>query len=224
MFETVPSYLDRNKTVWTGTKSFADAVGELNAGISAIDALVHRQGNPTTGVTTGKGNVRGQTEEKILEIADQLAALGAKTNDANLAAKVEVTPSSLAKLSDDALDDMGKRGADLVMSHKTALADYGVSDADVKALNALRASFTAVKNAPRTAIAGRAGATATLPDLIDAANTLLRDRVDKLVTKFRGSQPEFVAGYRSARVVVDRGTRSSPQVPTPTPAPAPAVK
>ena len=224
MFETVASYLDRNKTLWTGTKAFADAVGELNAGISAIDALVDRQGNPTTGVTTGKGNVRGQTEEKILEIADQLAALAAKTNDADLAAKVEVTPSSLAKLSDDALDDLGKRVADLAASHKTALADYAVSDADVTALNALRASFAAVKNAPRAAVAGQAGATATLPDLIDAANTLLRDRLDKLVTKFRGSQPEFVAGYRSARVVVDRGTRLSQPVPTPVPVPAPAAK
>lgn len=92
------------------------------------------------------------------------------------------------------------------------------------ALNALRASFLAVKNAPRTAIAGRAGATATLPDLIDQANTLLRDRLDKLVTKFRASQPEFVAGYRSTRVVVDYGTRFAPPVPTPAPAPAPVVK
>lgn len=194
MFETVASYLDRNKTLWTGTKAFADAVGELNGEISAIDALVDRQGNPTTGVTAGKGNVRDQTEEKILEIADQLAALAAKTNDADLAAKVKVTPSLLTKLSDDALDDMGKRVADLATSHKTAMVDYGVLDADVTALNALRASFLAVKNAPRTAIAGRAGATATLPDLIHTANTLLRDRLDKLVTKFRSSQPEFVAG------------------------------
>ena len=224
MFETVASYLKKNETLWTGTKAFADAASELNAGISAIDALVDRQENPITGVTEGKVNLRGQTEEKILEIADQLAALGAKTNDADLAAKVEVTPSSLAKLSDDKLDDLGKRVADLATAHKTVLVDYGVSDADVTALNALRASFAAVKNAPRTAVAGRAGATATLPDLIDAANTLLRDRVDKLVTKFRGSQPEFVAGYRSARVVVGRGTRSSSRVLASTAAPAPAVK
>jgi hypothetical protein len=81
----------------------------------------------------------------------------------------------------------------------------------------LTAQFHDVKSAPRTAIAGRAGETGTLPEEISGTTSLLRNRLDKLMTKFKKSQPEFYAGYRSARVIVDRGGSGGPTPPAPTP-------
>ncbi len=90
-------------------------------------------------------------------------------------------------------------------------------------------SFNGIKNAPRTAIAGRAGETATLPDLITETTNLLRDQLDKQMTKFRKPEPEFYAGYQTARVVVNRGgsggantPATPPTAPPATPAPNPA--
>ena len=45
----------------------------------------------------------------------------------------------------------------------------------------------------------------TLPDEISDRTSLLRNQLDRQMTKFRTSNPEFYAGYRSARVIVDRG-------------------
>jgi 4'-phosphopantetheinyl transferase EntD len=77
----------------------------------------------------------------------------------------------------------------------------------------LRTAFSALKTAPRTA---------TLPDLFDAANRILRERMDRLVTRFRKTEAEFTAGYSAARQILNRGGRTSePATPTPAPAPAP---
>jgi hypothetical protein len=96
-----------------------------------------------------------------------------------------------------------------------------VTQADVTELEGLTADFDAIKNAPRATIAGRAGHTATLPDLITNATGILRDRLDKQMTKFRKSNPEFYAGYQSARVIVDRGGGGGAPQPPPSPPPAP---
>jgi hypothetical protein len=44
-----------------------------------------------------------------------------------------------------------------------------------------------------------------VPDEINDLTSVLRNRLDKQMTKFRKTNPEFYAGYRSARVIVDRG-------------------
>jgi hypothetical protein len=41
--------------------------------------------------------------------------------------------------------------------------------------------------------------------------------MDKLVTKYRRTNPEFVAGYKSARVIVDRPGGGGAEKPAVTP-------
>jgi hypothetical protein len=86
-------------------------------------------------------------------------------------------------------------------------------------LNTLTTQFHGVKNAPRTAIAGRAGETDAQPVLVANVTSILRNRLDKQMTKFKKSHPEFYAAYRSARVIVDRGGSGGPDKPSPTPTP-----
>jgi len=207
MFGTVSDYmnLDANKPIWTPMKAAVDTMAELDAGIAAIGNKTGKQKTPTTGAAGAKGNVRHDYEAKILEIGDQLASIAAAAKDPVLAAQVEFSKAGLGKLSDDDLETAGTRVATLAKANKAALADHLVTDADVTELEQLTVDFDGIKNQPRTVIAGRAGETATLPDLLTAVTDLLRDRLDKQMTKFRLSHPEFYAGYLSARVVVDRG-------------------
>jgi hypothetical protein len=57
--------------------------------------------------------------------------------------------------------------------------------------------------------------------LIRDANGILRNQIDRLVNLFSRSNPEFVAGYNSARVVVDRAATHKTTKPAAS-APAPA--
>jgi len=225
MFGTVSDYMnsDTNKPIWTPMKAAVDTMAEVDAGIIVIGKKTGRQKTPTTGAADAKGNVRHDYEAKILEIGDQLSSIAAAAKDAVLAPQVEFSKAGLGKLSDDDLETAGKRVATLAKANTAALADHLVTGRGGAKLEQLTADFHKIKNQPRTTIAGRAGETATLPDLITAETNLLRDRLDKQMTKFRLSHPEFYAGYLSARVVVDRGGSAPAKPTTPeetTPAPA----
>lgn len=91
------------------------------------------------------------------------------------------------------------------------LTDYGVTQAKLAALDQARQDFEASRGKPRAKISEKAGMTATLPEMIHDVKSLLRTRLDKLVTSFRLSDPPFYAGYQSARVIVDR--RGPAEVP-----------
>ena len=193
MYDTVTAYLTKNRGIWSGLKAFADAVGELQASAEAIDAHVSRQQAPN-GATDEKAAAWEALEESLIELADTLAAFAAKTANPDLTARVELTRSGIAKLSDDNLVKTSRRIEAAAAENLAALADYSVTPGRITELGTLRDAFSALKAAPRTAIASRVGAPATLPDLFDAANRILRDRLDRLVTRFRKTEAEFVAG------------------------------
>ncbi len=217
MFETVDGFLGRNSGVWSGFKALADARGELSDGIGVIRAKAGKQAAPIGGATETKRDLRDELEDKLFEVADLTSAWAAAVGDAGVGALVEVTRSALDNLSGDGLEMLAKGVAGAALANLPALADYGVTAADVAELTAKTEAFSAVTTAPRRAINGRAGETATLPEAILAVRLLLRNRLDKLVTKFRKTHPEFVAGYESARVIVDRlgggGAEKAPATP-----------
>lgn len=219
MVETVAAYLNDNKAVWSGTKAFAAAVADLKAAIEAIGDQADRQQTPTKGTTDDKAKARDTLEEVMLEIADQLSALAEATGDLKLAGQVEFTRSALDKLTAKELETTAKRVAKLATANLKALADYNLDQDDLDGLDELTESFGGAKTAPRQAIAGRSAATSSLSQGIAKTRRILRSRIDKLVTPFRKTNPNFVAGYLAARVIVDRGGRNAkPPAATPPPA------
>lgn len=219
MFSTVSAYMDANPTIWNGIAAIGVTVTDLNDGIAGINSSAGKQQTPTTGAAGAKAQVRGSFEEQIMWIADQLSALAELNGDANLAAQSELKLSALDKMADDDLEETGERIANLATANLAALADYGIAEADVTNLTNLKNQFHTAKTAPRTVVADRSGQTTTLPDKIAAVTSILRNRLDKLMTRFKKSNPEFYAGYVAARVIVDRGG-SGGNKPTPPP-PAP---
>lgn len=215
MFNTVSATLQENNTLWSAVPAIVQAMTEFNAKIAAIGAKLMRQEAPITGETQQKGNVRSDFEDKILEIAHALSALGAATHDMDLAAQGDLTLSQLDKMPDDALEETGRRIAALAISKLAALPDYGIVEEDITPLTNLADDFHTMKTAPRTAVAGRKGETDTLPALIRDTTTLLRTRLDKLMTRFKKTQPVFYAAYLSARVIVDKGNPAAAKQPAP---------
>lgn len=219
MFSTVAAVMSSNQTQWSAIKAISDTVADLNAGIADIAASAGKQQTPVTGAAAQKAQVRHSFEEQILFIADQLAALAEAKGDANLAGQVELTLSALDKMADDDLEETGTRIGALATANLAALADYGLAPADLTQLAALGTQFHAIKTAPREAVASRSGETDTLPDKIANVTSILRNRLDKLMTRFKKSDPNYYAAYLTARVIVDRGGAAANNKPAPPPPP-----
>ncbi|TAL00637.1 MAG: hypothetical protein EPO07_09435 [Verrucomicrobia bacterium] len=222
MVNTVDSLMDQNESTWSSLPAIQETVTDVKSGITEVNKLAGKQATATAGTGDEKANVRLAFEAKILEIADQLSALAAKKGDAILGAQVELTPSALDKMDVDALEELGKTVSGLAVTNIVELEKYGITKDDVTALDELTKQFNKVKNAPRVAISGRKGVTDTLPVLVAKLMSILRNRLDKQMTKFKQANAEFYAAYRSARVIVDRGggqgsDGSSPTAPPTTP-------
>jgi hypothetical protein len=218
MVESTVAVLNENKNVWEKTPAFVKAVADLAGVVQAIQIESGKQQAPTKGATASKAQARDALEDTILEMADQLSALAEERRDVTLAAQVEITRSALDKLSDEELEAIAKRVAALATEFIAPLADYLVTQENIEELKQLLGEFSSVKTAPRVAVVGRSSSTASLPDRLADASRLLRGRLDKLVSKYRNTDPEFVARYHSARVIVDRGGSSKskePKLPVP---------
>jgi hypothetical protein len=155
MFDTTAKFLDDNNSVWSGTVAFADAVTRAKAGIELVDTSADTQQKPTAGLAADKAQLRSDLEDKILEIADQLAASAAKNGQGDLAEQVHVSKSSLDQMQDNDLEQTAERIVFLANNNIGALADYGILPADVTALDTARTAFKDMITVPREAAASR---------------------------------------------------------------------
>src|ERR1035437_4853259 len=219
MGATVAAYMNKNQTIWTGNKAVTDTVASLNTALGTVDSKAQQQEAPIVGEEEKKVLVRHDYEDEIMRIAGQLCSLADKTGDTNLAAQTELTLAQLDKLSVDVLEATGSRVSGLATANLAALADYGITQTDVTALDSLTTQFHGLKTAPRRPIPTRAGQTKPLPPAVKTVTSLLRNHLDKQMLMFKKSSPEFYADYARARVIMDQGSRKGS---SPAPAPAPA--
>ena len=135
---------------------------------------------------------RTELEDKTLEIADQLAALAVKNGDNDLLAKAQTSKS--------ALDTM--QGNDL----------------ESTALNTARTTFQGIQTSPRELVAGCKALTQSLSELIANVRSFFRNEIDKIMTPYKKSNPDFYNGYFAARVIVNRAaSHAAPKKPAPPP-------
>jgi hypothetical protein len=228
MMETTLKFLDANGTIWNGKAAFAAAVTDARDGIALIRDAAARQELPTGGITDEKAQARGQLEDLALEIADSMAAFAAKGSDAALSVDVHVSRSSLDQAQDDNLVQTAERIRDAANTNLGSLADYGVTKSEVQALSDAITAFSGMKTAPRTAKATKSGATSSIASLVQKTRSVFRNQLDKLMTPYRRTNPEFYTGYFAARTIVNRaatrppGGQRSTANPAPSPAPSPA--
>lgn len=224
MADTVMKFLNDNSSIWSAKVAFSDGVTRATAAVGAVDTASDKQQTPTTGVTADKDIARNALEEATLAIADQLSALAAKTQDMDLSAQVEMTKSSLDQLLDSDLEQTAERVSSLATTNIAALADYGVTAADVTALDALRTDFAGIKTAPRQATSERVVATATVAAAIRKMRSIFRNELDKMISMFKKTTPDFYNGYFAARVIVNKvATLKTKPVTPPVVPPVPAT-
>ncbi len=85
------------------------------------------------------------------------------------------------------------------------LGDYGVDQAQLDELGDKIEGFSNAIGKPRAKINEGKTVTDSLPDLFAKADKHL-ERMDRLTKQLEVSFPEFVQGYRNARVIVDYRT------------------
>jgi hypothetical protein len=213
MFYATNSCVDTHNAVWVANVPYANAVTDFKARIVAIESEIETQGLGTDGYAIDKGQKKEEMVRQTLRIANQVFAYAEDNSLVVLREKMDVSYSDLIAPRDAVVAQKCQGIHDEANTVIAALGPYGVVAADLTALQGAIDRYEAVIAAPRNAVTVRKGATEAIETLIRETTTILKNRMDKLMSEFEVSNPVFYQQYFDARIVVNTG------VVTPEPAP-----
>lgn len=217
MFYAVQTAVDKHNAAWAALVPYANATTAFKDKIVAIEAEVAKQGTDLEGYALDKAAKKEKMVQKGLAIANQVYAYAEDNDDAVLREKMDVSYSDLTAPRDAVIAQKCQVIHDEANAVIASIGAYGVVAADLTALETLIDAYEAVISAPRTAITVRKGATEAIETLIKEGTTILTNRMDKLMSEFKDSNPDFYQEYFDARIVVNTGSKKEePPVP-PTP-------
>jgi hypothetical protein len=208
MYQTVTNVCDEHVKECAEIPAVVNAVNDLKGQVSKIVSLAKQQtGTKTQGATKDKSEAFDRMVVLSLKIANPLYALAFETGDNRLLKKIATNKSEFYNTHiQDALN-LAQNIADEANTYGVRLHDYGISDADCIELNDAIVQATELKQAPKGVIVERQSYTSNLRQLFVAADSIIYDRLDKVMTTFKTSAPEFYALYSNARNVVNTAAR-----------------
>lgn len=218
-----------NQPVWQNQppQAFSDGLAAARTAVTGLATSGAAQSVPTAGSTAALKLLRGQFTVALLPLARAtfqcLTSLG-RTEDA---ASVDITNSNLHDARAVALAGIGETVLDLAESLSTATGSqpaagdkYGVTAANVSAVDALWQKYSTAVGAPVGARAKRKAMSSQLPGQFAAVEQQFSG-LDDLIIQFRGTPAGdlFVDAWFNARHVVDLGHHTTHPAPAPATAP-----
>jgi hypothetical protein len=220
MFIAVLGVLDSFKTVWQAVVAFASARAALDTAIDAIRDEELKQSGTTTGITENKRAARQAMCSAAAMVGGAVAAWAETQGKNDIFDTVDLSSSDLLHQTEaDCLTHCNAiyNAANANLAALTAAGTLAA--ADLTDFNSKIGAFDALIAAPRLAKTGTSAATNLLPDKIDAGDRICERQLDKLMERYKDSNPDFYGAYQVARIIVDTGGGSgTPPTPPATPA------
>jgi hypothetical protein len=208
MYRSVATVCRLHEQLYADIPAFVNAVMLLNNNIAAIGTnALQQQGTISEGVTVDKSRAGERLMQESVKMANALYVYALDTNNSALQVKANLNKSTLYNGHDGNALVLAKMISEEAHSHEAALAKYGVAPAAIAALDAAVATFEQLVVKPQTIINERKTYTGKLKQLFADTDTILYDRLDKLIAVFLSSAPDFYGRYKNARNIIDTGRR-----------------
>lgn len=207
---TVRKVCNDNQAVWSEVPAFVTAFNELDIALQKVGFTLGKQGMNIKGVSQSKKALKKELTDITLEVAGAVFAYASDKADLSLKARVNITGTSIERSRGSETLAICQEVYNEALALIDQLGSYGIKQNDMDDfLNSINA-FSALLPAPRTAISERKGATDELAKLLSRTDIILKEKLDKLMNKFKLSNPEFFRLYFDARIIVDIGGRHQP--------------
>jgi hypothetical protein len=208
MLRVVIRTLDEYASLYVGVPVFAATVKDLKTTVQAIEKEAVLQSQATRkGASEEKQEAETELVNRTVTVANVLSVLAADTKNSTLSEKVKVTKSLLYQQHDSVALDIARRIHAEAQANAGALEAYGLSTEALAALETAVARYDTLMAAPRAAVTEAKQKTANIVRLLAETDTLLNDRLDKLMSLFKLSAPDFYAIYFNARNIINTAAR-----------------
>ena len=203
-------------------KTVAQRLDEIIADMQPLRTATQRtaQGSAPAGGKSDKETARATLATITSEIAGDVFAYASdpQKKQPALQALSDYSEGDLLNLRGSRLSDVATALLAELPQHKAVLEDeYGLDKARIKELQDAISAFNDLKTAPRQAqIDGKATRTSLRTEFAELSS-LLQDRFQRLMRKYKRRDPDFYNRIMAARAIVDRAGSTGGGNAAPTP-------
>lgn len=207
MYQTVQSHLDRNKSLWTSVPAMATTINDFELLLAEIETYRKLTQENKKGITQQKATQQALVIAHAYEISSVLYAMAIKKNEEILAAKVDFTETDLLKKRDNNLVATCLNIVEFATEHLAELNAYEVTADELIVLKEEINSFAENLTTGRVSVSERKAANEKLKVVFLQVDTLLKKQLDRIVVRYRKTEPDFYTTYQSLRHIVNYGVR-----------------
>lgn len=208
MYQSVLNVLDSNKSKYDKIPVFNSAAVELREKIAAImETEQERSEIKVPASTSEKQEIKESMVQLALIVARITHVYAFDTGNQALQYQTNATKSLFYNLHDHDELRQARTIASKARENLEALTDYGMDEAMITSLEEAADRFETVIVKPRSSINEHKGQTEILKQLFADTNSLLIDRMDKMMSLFKLSDPDFYNAYFYARNVINTAYR-----------------
>ena len=209
MYYVVKNTCERYQTTWTANAVFAATYNLWVAKIPLIEANRDAQILETTGITTDKTAKRSNMTDKALFLINRLQSYANVVNNPELLDSIKYSVSDLKKARDTDVIGICNTVLAKANANAAAIATYGVTAVMLTDLQAAITVYSATLAKPKAAKSQTKTATENITKLFKEADDLLIKRLDLDIELFKTTKPEFYSQYKTARIIISTGTRTT---------------
>lgn len=207
MLKAVMHFLNQNQGLWQEIAPLSTTINELGGKIEYMEELRQITSTSSSGLVITKQNLKNELIEQTFAMASPVTAYAAQNNDAVLKAKVDFPISELRLCRDSELAPACRNVYMLAQQLGENLVNYGVTPEQLNNLATAISTYEQQLPTLRVTVAERKAANDKLKDLMAEAILLVSEQLDRLMIRFKSSNPDVHAAYLNSRKVVDYGTR-----------------
>lgn len=203
MVLSAQNYLDSNNATWSAIPIMNTFKAKLDDFILGIKEEMKASGESSKGITISKNDVKEQISIKTAVLSGALSAYASVSENHDLLNNGYFSKSDIMSTRDAELPERVTNLSDLLSLHLSALADYGVTEAQVADLTSSIDDFRELIGQPRLKRSQANLAKKAVEELLESAMEVLNKQMDKVMLQFQFANTYFYEGYKKARVIVD---------------------
>jgi hypothetical protein len=150
-------------------------------------------------------------QETLIKIAFKMAsgltAFASRNGNIELKSKIDYSEAELIDLRQNKLLEAANEIYALALMHQSAIIPFGIEPTDLEQLKGLIEQFRLNIPEARNVVGSRQSAGKSMRQLFSQSDMLLEDQLDRMIEKYRSSNPDFYEEYKIARMIVDYGIR-----------------
>jgi hypothetical protein len=203
MIDAVITFMNKNTAKWSTIAIIGMLMSKLNELFEAITEHKEAQNAAKVFIHKNKNEQKRIVADKADILNDTLAAYADIEENAELEYKADKSSSDLYKLRNEDFKTVITETITLLEGNLNNMADYGMTEPQITDLKTSFDNFLVMNGQPRQYRISSKVATESLKELFSKNSKLLDTKLDKLMKRYKNSDPNFYKGYLAARVIVD---------------------